>query len=338
MAKYFSQRYLILIVLAMSAMLVTGCQGCRDEKTAEEKKQEEEEKKEREKPTYETESAVIYPGQYSESVKYNRTKRGHWVTVDFRITANKFDTQGELQSTSCTGTVPARPVVVESTDYYAVSSRPFSIPRGELRNLETNLYIPRREGRTAANIKFDLFRSTGSLALFSVIHGTTTMSPHQYHMVVLSNRPDAYQYLNLIDSVSVPESSETGARIPKFYTVMRTRPSDEPIALPRQALYWTTIAYLIWDDLNIDQLDAEQQQALIDWIHFGGQLILSGPDCLDKLSDSFLADYLPAGIRRTKNLNADDFQEINENWAVKIKNQERKTEVDGLGRITDSGS
>ncbi len=33
---------------------------------------------------------------------------------------------------------------------------------------------------------------------------------------------------------------------------------------------------------------------MLDWLHWGGQLILSGPDTLDTLRGSFLAPYLPA--------------------------------------------
>ena len=72
--------------------------------------------------------------------------------------------------------------------------------------------------------------------------------------------------------------------------------------------------------LNPDQLDAEQQQSLIDWLHFGGQLILSGPDCLDKLQSSFLAEYLPATFKGTRNLTQEDLSELNEHWAVPVKN------------------
>ena len=32
----------------------------------------------------------------------------------------------------------------------------------------------------------------------------------------------------------------------------------------------------------------------IDWIHWGGQLIISGPRNLERLKGTFLADYLPA--------------------------------------------
>lgn len=322
MPKNRTLRLLFLFLFAFSVVTTVGCQGCRDDKaqTAEEKKKEEERKKkeaeEKDKPNFETEPAVSYPGQYKDAVKNNRTKRGHWISTDYRLQANNFDVQGNMAVHSSALNAP---VAVENTDYYSVSSRPFTIAKGEQKSLSTNVFIPRRDKGTSAFITYNLQRNSG--VVMPDFHGVRLMKPFQYHMVVLTKEADKYAYMNVIDSVAVPTTVESFTRLPVFYAVVRTRPDEEPITLPRQALYWTTIAYVVWDDLDVDQLDAEQQQALIDWVHFGGQLILSGPDSLDKLANSFLADYLPAKIKSSRNLTADDFAEINAYWEVKDSNQ-----------------
>ena len=38
----------------------------------------------------------------------------------------------------------------------------------------------------------------------------------------------------------------------------------------------------------------EQRQALLDWLYWGGQIIISGPNSLEKLRGEFLDAYLPA--------------------------------------------
>ena len=55
---------------------------------------------------------------------------------------------------------------------------------------------------------------------------------------------------------------------------------------------------------------------MIDWLHHGGQLIVSGPDGLDRLRNSFLADYLPASFDGSINLTEDEVTTLNENWSV----------------------
>ena len=314
-----SCRWFLVLLLSASVLLVTGCKGCRSEKdqmTAEEKKKEEEEKKEKEKPTFESKAAVFYPGVYEEVIRRNRVKRGHWVTTDFQIVSNKSDASGELTATSYSATAP---IAINNTNYYSVSSRPFSIAKSEDRNLATNVYIPRRENSSGVNVNYEMRRGVGGLPMFSAVHSLLEMRAYQHHMVLLTNRADDYSYLKIIDSVTLPGWQDSALQ--PMYVVVPTRPADWPIPLPRQALYWTTIAYLIWDDLEVDQLDEEQRQAMVDWIHFGGQLIVSGPDSLEKLDNSFLADYLPAKFKQTRNLSAADFKDINENWAVPVERQ-----------------
>lgn len=317
------------IFLAFSFLLTSGCGGCRDDskltaaekkKADEEKKKaEEERKKEAEKPNFQTKMPVFLPGEHKKPLETNYTKMGHWVTTNFRVIANKFDSQGELSAYSVGS--GRQPIVVPNTNYYSVTSRPVSMPKGEWRNLETNVFIPRRDTRSAT-IDYAVNRGIGGIG--QVNDGATTkiMDAYQYHMVVLTNRREAYRYLPLLDVVKLPNFDEYSlAPNQPFYHVVRTDPKEYPIQLPRESLNWTTIAYLIWDDLNPDQLDEEQQQAMLDWLHFGGQLILSGPDCLDKLSNSFLADYLPAKFGGAKNLTDKEFEAVNKNWSVPVSNQ-----------------
>ncbi len=82
-------------------------------------------------------------------------------------------------------------------------------------------------------------------------------------------------------------------------------------------LYWTSIAYLLWDDFDPAQWDVDQQQALIDWLHWGGQIIVSGPDALEQLRNSFLRPYLPATVEKSRSLAAEDLAEL-KYWAGEV--------------------
>ena len=102
----------------------------------------------------------------------------------------------------------------------------------------------------------------------------------------------------------------------RYYHVFR--PSVEKSApLPSHSLAWTTIAYVFWDDLDPAVLDNQQQQALLDWLHWGGQLVISGPNSLDKLRGSFLAPYLPGEMAQTAKLTQADFEELNQRFSLK---------------------
>ncbi|MEM7456504.1 MAG: type II secretion system F family protein [Planctomycetota bacterium] len=339
-------RLLFAILLAISTLTVTGCGGCGQQPTT---TAEEEEEQERPKDDFENRTPVVIPAVFPvvdtgdeiegetenqrrqriekanlEGRKVNRVKAGHWATAYFQVIANNFDGRGVI-ACNCVDAA-FRPVPVEQTDYYVLSTRPASMPKGQWRNLETTVYLPRRETSSpSASVKYDL-RSPAGLTMTSIMQPSPVMNPHQYHFVVLSHRPDSYKYMNNMDVVTVADPNAIGDPFPPFYYVVPTRDGD-PVPLPRHALSWTTLAYVLWDDYAADELDTDQQIAMLDWIHHGGQLIISGPDSLDGLQNSFLADYLPAFYESAAEFTNADLEELNENFAVVVEGKAREDRV-----------
>ena len=349
-------RYLAVALICFSLLMVTGCSGCQDKEDSKAAKKEEDKKKKKKKkkkPDYESRRAVILPGYFHKpktpeelkkekenpaaaamdnlnrpSVTKNRTKLGHWVTSNFQAIANNFNAEGQLETYSQTGT--STPVRIPSTDYYISSSRPVSLPKGEWKNFETTVFLPTRSGRArSASINYQISRTASGLPQIHSFDSSLLMKPHEFHFLILSTRPDDYRFLEFADSIRLPGSKIEGGRIDPFYLIVPSIP-DDPLPLPRHALNWTTIAYLVWDDYDPDLLEPEHKQAILDWIHFGGQLIVSGPDSLDKLQDSFLSEYLPAHFERSRNLTSADIKELNENWTVKLRRnpaEQRKLQI-----------
>src|SRR6478736_2733466 len=113
--------------------------------------------------------------------------------------------------------------------------------------------------------------------------------------------------------VAGSDLTETALR---YYNVVQPALS-KPVALPSNMLAWTSIAYLIWDDVDPNLLSPEQQQAVVDWLHWGGQIIISGPKSLDQLRDkSFLAPYLPATAGEPITIDSDTLKPLNDVWTV----------------------
>ena len=340
-------RSLAVCVLLFGCLLITGCRGCRDEPGDAQTQLDVDKKKELEKkkPDFVTRSPVLLPGWFpkeapknvvkpdpldevasaraeidNSNIRFNRTKLGHWVEAQLPAIANNFNADGQL--TTFSTTLDGQPVPIPSTDYVLNSTRPVSLVKAEWKILETSLFLPRRDTKTAsANVNYVFDRGTGGIPYISFGQPTSLMKPFQYHIVLLSERPDTYNYLKLIDSIQLRgQHLGSGDVVPPFYYLVPSMFGD-PLPLPRHSLNWTTIAYLIWDDYDPDKLSQDHQAALLDWLHFGGQLILSGPDCLDKLQNSFLGNYLPAQFDGSFNLTEADLKELNANWTVPVTNQ-----------------
>ena len=334
---------LLIMCLCLGMVTTTGCGGCRsDEDIAAEKKKEalekKKKKKEKPKPNFESPGTAILPGNFPDLepqtleqlqemtkeerqrfdarsyLRRNRTKLGHWVATSTPVRANHFNVQGRVDVANVR---LGKRIEVPGTDFTFATARPFALSKGEWKYLQSSAWLAPKSKGSQANVQLDLVPSGGGSPLYTPqLCVSRVMKGFQYHMVLLTSREQKMKYLNLTDSVAVKDPSSFSANeIPEFYFIVANEP-ENPIPLPANALQWTTIAYVIWDDLDPDSLDIDQQQALIDWLHFGGQLILSGPDCLSKLENSFLAQYLPAQSSQRAEIKKSQFADINENWSL----------------------
>jgi hypothetical protein len=148
----------------------------------------------------------------------------------------------------------------------------------------------------------------------------TPMPTYQYHFVVMAKEPNRYTFIKTLDSVVVPYDGESDAddsEKPVHYHVVALDVERE-ILLPDNGLTWTSIAYILWDEVDPKLLSPEQQSALTDWLHWGGQLVINGPDSLDLLKGSFLEPLLPAKGTGTRKFEVNDpaVAELNKGWNI----------------------
>ena len=149
---------------------------------------------------------------------------------------------------------------------------------------------------------------------FAAVRATVNAMPDfQFFFVVLAHEPDSYFWLLGQRFMKDPCGKaiwETASLKPEPQYRLIMPPSDKRPALPAQALAWTPIAYLLWDDWQPDDLSPDQQQAMLDWLHWGGQLIISGPRSLQGLRGSFLEPYLPATAGKSVELKPEELRQL----------------------------
>ena len=324
---------LLILCLCLGVVTTAGCGGCRSEDDDTGKK-----KKVEKKPDFQSPGTAILPGSFPDLetpsleqlqemskeervqlearsfLRRNRTKVGHWVATSTPVRANHFNVQGRLDAANV---ISGKPAEIPGTRFTFATARPFALTKGEWKYLQSSAWLAPRADAGQASVQLDLLPAAGGPPMYAApMCINRLMKGFQYHMVLLTNRQQKMKYLNLTDSVAVNDTSPfTTTETTEFYFVVSNEP-ENPIPLPSNALQWTTIAYVIWDDLDPDSLDVDQQQALLDWLHFGGQLILSGPDCLSKLENSFLAEYLPAQSAERTEIEKSQFVTLNESWSI----------------------
>ena len=147
----------------------------------------------------------------------------------------------------------------------------------------------------------------------------TTLPPHQMLVLVLSkDATTKFAAWNRMSAIIPSAVERDGGDIEKlrYYRLVLPMEHDKP-ALSSHPLTWTTISHTIWDGYPPDDLSLSQQQALLDWLHWGGQLIISGGagQSFSLLRESFLGPYLPADATgETVPLTQDDLRPLSQSY------------------------
>ena len=311
--------WLCLAVCVALLVSLPGCGGCR--RTAKPQTPEEFEKelaerrekarKKKKKPNFEVSPLVSLP--HEPKAKSCWYKPGHWTSTTLAAKANNFNVLGDLELTVLDSDGVA--VGMVGMPFTLATSRPVALPKGQPKTFESVLLVP--PTGQPAHVKCRINARKGGRGMHEIRHSLAHMPSYQYHFVVLARWPGSYSYLKGLDAITMPPDLGFASPEQNHYRVGLLE-AGRRTTLPSHALCWTSIAYILWDDAEPDGLRLEQKLALLDWLHWGGQLILSGPQTLDTLRNSFLADYLPATSAGTRELTAADFEELNARWTLPV--------------------
>ncbi|MBM4005753.1 MAG: hypothetical protein FJ295_21115 [Planctomycetes bacterium] len=332
--------WLVAVALGLLALL-PGCNGCRGSatSTAAKKKKEQEDlkkKKEKAKPDFEWTRLKTFPDDPSTVTNY--VKPGHWVSARQQFVANNFNFNGDIESATVDG--DDKRLDVERTRFQLSGSRKIQLPKGTSKDTELIYQVPRGMVMETGNTKniwlqTRLLTARGGREVIPPIReGTVAMPDFQFYFVVLAKDPDSYGYWKKLESVAAPRNEgSVGTRL--YYRVVLPQldaASDSAIPLSGNPLTWTNLAYLLWDEIQPASITLDQQQAILDWLHWGGQILISGPNSLDLLKGSFLADYLPAEKVRAVELTQNDFEELNTGWSVACQRTKDARRLDLVGQ------
>lgn len=304
------------VTLSLFGLLATtGCSGCFEPPEGAETAEERQERLAKETlEDFERPNLNVLPSD-DRRTRLNRVKPGHWANVSTQLRANNFDFRGELFAYTVDS--QNNPIAISDTDYFLTTTRPIALPKGQDRWSDVLFFPPQFEGNSSSNRLFacDLRPAGGGRPVLVERLATTRMQPQEYYMVVLASSSDEYQFLEATDVVRPLHGLVSAEESAPHYRLVLPKTVDR-VAVPENSMAWTSIAYVLWDGIDPELLSLDQQQAMLDWLHFGGQLIISGPDSLNQLKLSFLADYLPAEDTGSIELSQSDFRALNDEFVT----------------------
>lgn len=325
------RRFSVALAWLALCALVTALVGCDawsgsgsqaqtpEELEAELAKRQEKFKKEEKKPDYQVYPPLPapYPPLVEKPQADSRRDRrlpikpGHWTTVGVPVQANVGDLLGAIELSAMVNS-RGSPSLLGPMAYWLRLQGITAVPKGQTRMVESPVFLP-AEG-THPWLQLRLIDRLRRREVFAELFAAERMPPYQYLFVVLARNPDQYGFLTRLDSFRYPlDLSEDSDDRRLLRTVLLA--GDRPSSLPASGLCWTTIAGMLWDEADPDALTPAQQQVLLDWLHWGGQLVVSGPGSLDLLKGSFLEPYLPAISAGSRSLGVEELRALDAGWS-----------------------
>ncbi len=308
---FFHRLWTFAIVLLP---LIVGCDGCR----LSQPEDEEAKKLEQQQPAFTSLAAKAYPLSRPDAgnsgAPDGAVKPGHWTSAEFSIRSNREDRRGVVQTRAEVGRSEVtfdgefEPAEFESAKSTLVR-RPAVLPKGQRRRLDTRLLVPDRGNQTFDAIRFGgEFLSNDSTGRLDLPPSRfAAMQAQTYFFVILSDRPERFTRLQTANWASPFRSEQSFTKNRDNYRIV-IPPTQGVVPIAETAMDWTSTAVLLWDDVPVTALTMGQRTAILDWLHFGGLLIVNGPAGVDSLSDRSFRDLLPVTSGGVEELNTSEAQ------------------------------
>ncbi len=307
-------RSFFCLALGLAIVTTAGCKGCTSTTDEDPPAKEEEEKK---KKKLEIELSALTPlfgqelaeEQGAEATPKLLVKPGHWMPTVQRMRANYQDFV--LNHSTILVDDNQQPVRIPKTQFTFEISRPVVLAKGREKNIAGEVFVP--QGSQATRLLAEFTNRDSGLGQIKQVPKLVRMPSYQYFLQVLAAEPSRYAFLKVTDSVLSEWEEEYDAISEPHYRVALTDAKRE-LPLPPSAFQWTGVAVLVWDEVDPTKLTDDQQAALLDWLHWGGRLIINGPDSLEVLRGSFLDASLPVDSGGPRSITSDDLRSWSTYW------------------------
>ena len=252
--------------------------------------------REKNRPPIEFFKSMILPNDVLPYVKAN-----HWSTMALELRSNHYNFAGTFET---------QPINLLDMPHEVIFRRDAGLVKGQRSRLLLQIMTP----TIPKELRVRLERPE-SLLPEDYLASLRVLEPHQMLIPVLTKGPnDAYgrwNQLPLMFPLSGVKSDPVLYDRQRYFRMVLAGDVEHPL-LPSHPLTWTTISHVIWDGMAPEILSPAQQDAMVDWLHWGGQLIIVGgaAPSFAPLRESFLGPYLPAepngqsGLLSTEDLQA----------------------------------
>lgn len=309
----------IWLIGGLCLISFSGCRGCLRNDSEQLSREELEKKAREQKEALETKPLRTLPADTD--IAITTAKAGHWVETIRQVKSNREDLQVVASGDVLRG--PDKVLNIPFTSITTEFARPTVLPKGQTKTIDLQYFIPttsiavdpNNPTSTVLRLRSNLLSKSLLTPILQEQFSAAELGFSEFLLTVVSPKPQEYAFLASTDLVLWRGSDLMMEERLRCFRVVLCASKDGKIELPTSMLTMTMMAILVWDDLAPDDLSEDQKTAILDWLHWGGQLVISGPSSWSRLQNSFLSPYLPVRSAEATELGTEDLSAIN-HWVV----------------------
>ena len=305
--------------LLLLLVLVSGCRGCS--------------KNNQTQQTPEKKKSRLVPDElrtlpYSKEIVGNSVKPGHWYQTRQKLKANQNDES--LSATLYQVDGNSRATTIRDLGTPLQFNRDISLAKGqektvEMRFLQTDwpsetLDTSSSFGKSNQLSIFMRYSQRGLGApLFDENFLLRPLKDYQYDMLVLSRNIPQHIFWRGLDCIVWPQvENEESSRIAP-HRIIDIAEEEMGQSIPNQLMTMTSISHMVINDVSLNTLPQDHQDAILDWLYFGGTIIINGPDAIAGIESSILKTYAPIQQTSSTQLSKDQIDKLNDTNSWRIR-------------------
>ena len=306
--------------------MVVGCRGC-NQQTAKTKDPEEEKKKLR------ITSSEMRTLPFSKDTIGNFHKPGHWYQANHKLKANQqdesltakvgiFSRERKLVPTF-PGTSPIefqRNIAIGKDQEKNIALK-FYQPDIAVNNEEMDMTSETIPSYLAVNYSM---RGVGT-TVFAGEYPARLLPGYQYNIVSISVDPARYVFWRGLDCMVWPSQKKMPDERISPHRMTDLNEDEIASQFPEHLYSMTSISHLVINDASPSRFSTEQQNAILDWLYFGGTIIINGSDAIGGVSSSFLKELSPLNNTIASSVTDEEIERLNKDWTVKEYKDQNKT-------------
>jgi len=314
-----------LLWLALLLLPILGCRGCNSD--PQNTTQDPNAKNKNQKQRLVADELRTLP--FSSEIVGNAVKPGHWYQTRHKLKANFGDES--LVASMFDIDKQELPMPPWSQGIPLQFERNVALAKGQEKTIELKVLQPDEfrqidpSGNSSSNVS--LFTRYALRGLGSPILEESfllkAMPEYQYDMLILSREVSPYTFWRGLDCIVWPLYEPDDKFRVTPHRIIDIPESELPNSIPNQLATMTSISHIVLNDAMLGTLSSEQQSALLDWLYFGGTLILNGPDAVGSIENSFLRPYAPLQQTSSTLLSEPLLDTLNNSWSLRFSKGER---------------